>query len=97
MMTSVGRTAADLRTLDVDRFEELGELGDAGTADVLAEMAGLFLDEARGWLAAASDAAVDSNLIALRRVAHSLKGACGMIGAHRMRALSIELWLRRIT
>jgi HPt (histidine-containing phosphotransfer) domain-containing protein len=78
-------------TLDVDRFEALAALQEEGQPDVLAEMVGLFVDETVGWLIEARNAADSGDMLALGRVAHSLKGACATIGAERMRAQAAGL------
>jgi len=78
-------------SLDVDRFKALGALQEDGQPDVLAEMAGLFVDETAAWLTDARDAADRGDLLALGRAGHSLKGACATIGANRMRAQAAEL------
>jgi HPt (histidine-containing phosphotransfer) domain-containing protein len=78
-------------TLDVDRFEALAALQEEGQPDVLAEMVGLFVDETVGWLIEARNAADSGDVLALGRVAHSLKGACATIGAERMRAQAAGL------
>src|SRR5256885_3433217 len=78
-------------TLDVGRFEALGALQEEGQPDVLAEMVGLFVDETASWLIEARQAADSGDILALGRVAHSLKGACATIGADRMRAQAAGL------
>ncbi|OFV92294.1 MAG: hypothetical protein A3G76_15400 [Acidobacteria bacterium RIFCSPLOWO2_12_FULL_65_11] len=78
-------------TLDVDRFEALSGLQEEGQPDVLAEMVGLFVGETEGWLVEARAAADGGDLVALSRVAHSLKGACATIGADQMRAQAARL------
>ncbi len=87
MKTTSTRTV----TLDVDRFEALAALQEEGQPDVLAEMVGLFVDETVGWLIEARNAADSGDMLALGRVAHSLKGACATIGAERMRAQAAGL------
>jgi HPt (histidine-containing phosphotransfer) domain-containing protein len=81
----------DIDTLDVDCFEALATFDESHRASVLAEMVRLFTDDARLWLAEAERAIVGGDATVLRRVGHSLKSACGTIGAGRMRALAIAL------
>jgi HPt (histidine-containing phosphotransfer) domain-containing protein len=78
-------------TLDVDRFEALAALQEEGQPDVLAEMVGLFVDETAGWLVEARNAVDSGDVLALSRVAHSLKGACATLGAERMRGQAAGL------
>lgn len=81
----------DSLTLDVVCFEALAAFDESHRADVLAEMGRLFADEAGRWLAEAACAAETGDIVVLRRVGHSLKSACGAIGAERMRELAIRL------
>jgi HPt (histidine-containing phosphotransfer) domain-containing protein len=78
-------------TLDVDRFEALAALQEEGQPDVLAEMVGLFVDETVGWLIEARNAVDSGDVLALGRVAHSLKGACATLGAEQMRGQAAGL------
>jgi HPt (histidine-containing phosphotransfer) domain-containing protein len=82
---------AERLTLDVACFEALAEFDEAHKADVLAEMGRLFTEEARRWLVEAERAVAGGDIVILRRVGHSLKSACGAIGAERMRDLAIRL------
>ena len=50
-----------------------------------------FTEEARRWLVEAERAVDTGDIVILRRVGHSLKSACGAIGAERMRDLAIRL------
>jgi HPt (histidine-containing phosphotransfer) domain-containing protein len=78
-------------TLDVDRFEALADLQEEGQPNVLAEMVGLFVGETVAWLVEARNAVDSGDVLALGRVAHSLKGACATIGAERMRGQAAGL------
>ena len=78
-------------TLDLARFQALAALQEEGQPDVLAEMVGLFVGETVGWLTEARNAVDSGDVLALGRVAHSLKGACATIGAERMRGQAAGL------
>ncbi|MEQ1909924.1 MAG: Hpt domain-containing protein [Vicinamibacterales bacterium] len=83
--------ATALRTLAVDQLEELRVLQEEGQPDVLSEMVGLFIDEAEARLLEATEAARTGDVVVLHRSAHSLRGACGAVGAEQMCALAAEL------
>ena len=78
-------------TLDLARFQALAALQEEGQPDVLGEMVGLFVGETVGWLTEARNAVDSGDVLALGRVAHSLKGACATIGAERMRGQAAGL------
>ena len=69
----------------VDSLRELG--GD----DMLADLVELFLEDAEPRLAALGEAVKADDASAVERVAHSLKGSSGNMGAHGMSRLAAEL------
>ena len=75
---------ADDRALDPAVIQSLRQLTPAGEPDVLAEILQLFLDEVPKKIRALQ-AAVDAGEAAqVARLAHSLKGSSGNIGANSM-------------
>ena len=75
-------------TLDATRLQQLAEIEDEGV-DLMAELVGLFVAETETLLGDAARLTEDAG--ALQRVAHTLVGTCGTIGAARMRILAMEL------
>jgi HPt (histidine-containing phosphotransfer) domain-containing protein len=57
----------------------------------VAELAGMFLDDARSGLQALEEAVRDGDAPAVEQVAHMLKGSSGNMGARRMSALCAQL------
>jgi PAS domain S-box-containing protein len=78
----------DGEPLDKRVLAGLRELGDA---DLLSELSAIFLDDASSRLAALREAVEGDDVHAVERVAHTLKGASGSMGATRMAALCAEL------
>jgi two-component system sensor histidine kinase/response regulator len=74
--------------LDEGVLAGLRELGDA---DLLSELSTMFLDDASSRLAALRDAVEEGDAQAVERIAHTLKGASGNMGATRMAAFCSEL------
>jgi CheY-like chemotaxis protein len=74
--------------LDEGVLAGLRELGDA---DLLSELSAIYLDDASSRLAALREAIEGDDVHAVERVAHTLKGASGSMGATRMAALCAEL------
>ena len=70
-----------LPALDPAVIEALRQLNEEGHPDVVTEVLGLFLTEAPSRLDAVEAAVRDRDASALRRSAHTLKGASGAIGA----------------
>ncbi len=66
-------------------------LQEEGEPDVLEELIGLFFEEAPPKLAALREAIEEGDARAVERVAHTLKGSSGSMGAPRMSALCGEL------
>ena len=76
------------RALDPEVLAGLRELGDA---ELLAELAEMFLDDASSRLADLREALKESDTRTLERAAHTLKGSSGNMGATRMSAICAEL------
>lgn len=74
--------------LDQSVLSGLRELGDQ---KLLAELAELFLEDATSHLEALREAVEDDDPPSVVRVAHTLKGTCGSMGALRMSATCAEL------
>jgi PAS domain S-box-containing protein len=74
--------------LDAAVLAGLRELGDA---DLVADLAGMFLGDAESRLATLREALEGGDAEALERTAHTLKGSSGNMGATRMAAICAEL------
>ncbi len=59
--------------------------------DIVAELAGIFLDDARSRLRALEEAVQKGDAPAVERVAHTLKGSSGNMGARGMSYLCTRL------
>ena len=70
--------------LDPKVIDSLRQLTPAGEADVLSEVLNLFLDEAPKKIRALQEAVNRGDAAEAGRVAHSLKGSSGNIGADSM-------------
>jgi HPt (histidine-containing phosphotransfer) domain-containing protein len=69
----------------------LAGLRELGDAELVAELAGMFLEDASARLAALREALENGDTVALERTAHTLKGSSGNMGAARMAAICAEL------
>jgi two-component system sensor histidine kinase/response regulator len=69
----------------------LAGLRELGDAELLSELSTMFLDDASSRLAALREAVEEGDARAVERVAHTLKGAAGNMGAPRMAAICAEL------
>ena len=69
----------------------LRELQEEGEPDILEELIGLFLEDAPGQMAALGEAVKAGNARSVERIAHTLKGSSGNMGATRMAAICSEL------
>nr|MDQ3317199.1 response regulator [Actinomycetota bacterium] len=78
----------DDRPLDPKVLAGLRELGDA---ELLSELAEMFLDDASSRLAALRGVIEDGDAHAVERAAHTLKGSSGNMGATGMAAICAEL------
>jgi HPt (histidine-containing phosphotransfer) domain-containing protein len=77
--------------LDQGVLAGLRELQAEGEPDILEELIGLFFEEAPPKLAALREAVEEDDARAVERVAHSLKGSSGNMGAMRMAAVYSEI------
>ena len=77
-------------TLDTRQLEGFVGLEDEG-GDLIPQIVSMFVADTDKSLADATDAVSDANVSSLRWIAHNLVGACGTVGAGRMRALAGEL------
>ena len=71
--------------------EVLANLRDLGDAELLAELAGMFFDDASSRLGELREAIGAGDAAGVERVAHTLKGSSGNMGATRMSAICAEL------
>lgn len=62
-----------------------------GEPNLLEQITDAFLEDAQTRLADLRRAMASDDRAQIKRVAHSLKGMCGAIGAHHMAALSVDL------
>jgi CheY-like chemotaxis protein/HPt (histidine-containing phosphotransfer) domain-containing protein len=74
--------------LDPDVLAGLRELGDA---DLLTELVNLFIADVPPQLASLREAMESGDASSVKRVAHTLKGSCGNMGAQRMAAICAKL------
>jgi two-component system sensor histidine kinase/response regulator len=77
--------------LDHDVLVGLRELQGEDDTDIVAELADMFLDDARSGIQALEEAVEEGDAPAVERVAHTLKGSSGNMGARRMSALCAQL------
>jgi HPt (histidine-containing phosphotransfer) domain-containing protein len=77
--------------LDPTVLDSLRRLNQPGEPDVLADVLGLFLADAPVRIEAIAAAASSGDAAALRRSAHTFKGAAGAIGATALQAACREL------
>jgi CheY-like chemotaxis protein len=77
--------------LDRSVLAGLRELQEEGEPDILGELIGLFLTDAPPQLVAVREAVEAGDIQSVERIAHTLKGSCGNMGAVRMAALCREL------
>jgi PAS domain S-box-containing protein len=77
--------------LDETVISGLRELQDEGGPDIIAELSGMFLQDAGLRLGEMREALEAADPAALRRAAHTLKGSSGSLGAMRMSELCAEL------
>jgi HPt (histidine-containing phosphotransfer) domain-containing protein len=71
--------------------EVLANLRDLGDPELLAELAEMFFDDATSRLAEMREAVEAGDAAGVKRVAHTLKGSSGNMGAARMSAICAEL------
>ena len=71
--------------------EVLANLRDLGDAELLTELAGMFFDDATSRLGELREAVEAGDAAGVERIAHTLKGSSGNMGAARMSAICAEL------
>ena len=69
----------------------LRELQEEGEPDILCELIELFLSDVPTQLVALKEGVETGDAHSVERIAHTLKGSCGNIGAKRMEAICAEL------
>ena len=90
-------TSREEESMDGDGLEEpldevvLAGLRELGDAELLSELSTMFLDDASSSLAALREAVEEGDPLTVERVAHTLKGAAGNMGAPGMAAICAEL------
>jgi two-component system, sensor histidine kinase and response regulator len=77
--------------LDRGVISGLRGLQGEGETDIVAELAGMFLGDARPRLSALEEAMLSDDAPAVERLAHALKGSSGNMGARGMSALCARL------
>ena len=77
--------------IDRDVLARLRGLQDDDEADIVAELAGMFLEDARSGLEAVEEALQKDDAPTIERVAHKLKGGSGNIGAGGLVGLCARL------
>jgi two-component system, sensor histidine kinase and response regulator len=88
---SASREDSEENPLDRSVFAGLRELQDEGEPDILNELIELFLTDVPPQLAALREAVEAGDAHSVERIAHTLKGSCGNMGAVRMEAICAEL------
>jgi len=78
-------------SLDQSVLEGLRELQEEGGPDILNELIELFLDDVPPQLVVLREAVEGGNADSVERVAHTLKGSCGTMGAIRMAKVCEQL------
>jgi two-component system sensor histidine kinase/response regulator len=77
--------------LDREVIASMRGLQGEGETDIVAELAGMFLDDARPRLSALEEAVQNNDAPAVASLAHTLKGSSGNMGARGMSALCARL------
>jgi CheY-like chemotaxis protein len=78
-------------SLDPSVLASLRQLQEDGEPDLLAELAALFLEDVPNQLEALREALEGDDALSVERIAHTLKGSCGNMGATRMATICAEL------
>ena len=84
-----GAVAASAESAIFDRAEALDRVD--GDVEILREVVQLFLADAPAMLGQMSEAVAQGDLRLLERLAHSLKGSAGSLGAHRSFESALQL------
>ena len=77
--------------LDETVWQNLRQLGASGSPDFLPELVGTFLRDASQTLQSMREAARQANTAALRKLAHTLKGSAGNVGASQIASICRQL------
>jgi HPt (histidine-containing phosphotransfer) domain-containing protein len=77
--------------LDREVIAGMRGLQGEGETDIVAELAGMFLNDARPRLSALEEAVLSDDAAAVESLAHTLKGSSGNMGARGMSALCARL------
>jgi HPt (histidine-containing phosphotransfer) domain-containing protein len=80
-----------LQAVDVSSLEQLRRLQQPGAPDVVARIAGRFLDETSERVATLLRAVSLADARELERAAHALKGIAGTVGANEIRDVAQQL------
>jgi two-component system, sensor histidine kinase and response regulator len=88
---SASREDSEEDPLDRSVLAGLRELQEEGEPDILNELIELFLTDVPPQLAALREAVEAGDAHSVERIAHTLKGSCGNMGAVRMEAICAEL------
>jgi two-component system sensor histidine kinase/response regulator len=78
-------------TLDRKALDNIRALDDDGSASLVNEMIGMYLDEAPGYLAGLRAASQAGDAAEIERIAHAFKSASQNVGAHRLGELCRQL------
>jgi HPt (histidine-containing phosphotransfer) domain-containing protein len=78
-------------SVDREVLARLRKLRDEDETDIVAELAGMFLEDARSRLDAVEEALQKGDAPAVERAAHTLKGGSGSMGAKGMSGLCAQL------
>ena len=78
-------------SVDREVLARLRKLRDEDEPDIVAELAGMFLEDARSRLDAVEEALQKGDAPAVERAAHTLKGGSGSMGAKGMSGLCAQL------
>ena len=80
-----------MAVIDPQVMAELRALQDGGSSTFLAELIDIFLKELGQHLVRLDKALSDQDGVALERVAHTMKGSCGNLGARELSRVCAEL------
>ena len=77
--------------VDQEALARLRRLQGEDEPDIVADLAGMFLNDAHSRLVAVEEALQKGDVPAVERAAHTLKGGSGSMGARRMSGLCAQL------
>jgi len=84
-------SAASGPSIDYSALDGLRDLQGEGEPDILCELIELFLTDVPPQLVALREAVQSGDILSVERIAHTLKGSSGNMGAVRMAAICAEL------